>query len=98
MVKIEKLCKKFGDHVIFNNFDMTVNDGEFIAVTGNSGCGKTTIINAIVKLYIETNKLSNLDIAEQIALLAPTGRASKKMSLSTGLPASTIHRYKKWNK
>ncbi len=67
-------------------------------ISGGPGTGKTTIINAIVKLYIEHNKLTNLDIIEQIALLAPTGRASKKMSQSTGLPASTIHRYLKWNK
>lgn len=67
-------------------------------ISGGPGTGKTTIINAIVKLYIEHNKLTNLDIVEQIALLAPTGRASKKMSMSTGLPASTIHRFLKWNK
>ena len=67
-------------------------------ISGGPGTGKTTIINAIVKLYIEKNGLNNLDIVEQIALLAPTGRASKKMSTSTGLPASTIHRYLKWNK
>ncbi len=67
-------------------------------ISGGPGTGKTTIINAIVKLYIETNRLSNLEVIEQIALLAPTGRASKKMSTSTGLPASTIHRYLKWNK
>ena len=67
-------------------------------ISGGPGTGKTTIINAIVKLYIETNRLSNLEVVEQIALLAPTGRASKKMSTSTGLPASTIHRYLKWNK
>ncbi len=67
-------------------------------ISGGPGTGKTTIINAIVKLYVEKNKLSNLEVIEQIALLAPTGRASKKMSTSTGLPASTIHRYLKWNK
>jgi len=67
-------------------------------ISGGPGTGKTTIINAIVKLYIEQNKLNNIDLIEQIALLAPTGRAAKKMSTSTGLPASTIHRYLKWNK
>ena len=67
-------------------------------ISGGPGTGKTTIINAIVKLYIEKNNLNNLDVVEQIALLAPTGRASKKLSLSTGLNASTIHRYLKWNK
>lgn len=67
-------------------------------ITGGPGTGKTTIINAIVKLYIKMNKLSALDLLNDIALLAPTGRASKKMCESTGLPASTIHRYLKWNK
>lgn len=67
-------------------------------ISGGPGTGKTTIINAIVKLYIEKNRLCSLDIVEQIALLAPTGRASKKMSSATNLPASTIHRFLKWNK
>lgn len=67
-------------------------------ISGGPGTGKTTIVNAIVKLYIELYKLSPIDIATQIALLAPTGRAAKKLSTSTGLPAQTIHRYLKWNK
>lgn len=67
-------------------------------ITGGPGTGKTTIINAIVKLYILINKLSFSDISNEIALLAPTGRASKKMCESTGLPAMTIHRFLKWNK
>ncbi len=67
-------------------------------ISGGPGTGKTTIINAIVRLYIEENKLGPTDILETIALLAPTGRASKKMSSSTALPASTIHRYLKWYK
>lgn len=67
-------------------------------ISGGPGTGKTTIINAIVKLYIKMHNFSPMETIANIALLAPTGRASKKMSMSTGLPAMTIHRYLKWNK
>lgn len=67
-------------------------------ISGGPGTGKTTIINAITRLYIEMNKLSPIDVLSNIALLAPTGRASKKLAESTHLPACTIHRYLKWNK
>ena len=67
-------------------------------ISGGPGTGKTTIINAICKLYIENYKLSPIDIITNIALLAPTGRAAKKMSEKTNLPASTIHRFLGWNK
>ncbi len=67
-------------------------------ITGGPGTGKTTIINSIVKLYIRINNLNYKDVINEIALLAPTGRAAKKMSDSTGLSAMTIHRYLKWNK
>lgn len=67
-------------------------------ISGGPGTGKTTIINAIVKMYIKLHNFSPMEAINDIALLAPTGRASKKMSLTTGLPARTIHRYLKWNK
>ncbi len=67
-------------------------------ITGGPGTGKTTIINSIVKLYIRIHNLNYKDVVNDIALLAPTGRAAKKMSDSTGLPAMTIHRFLKWNK
>ncbi len=67
-------------------------------ITGGPGTGKTTIIKAIVDLYIKINKLKDREIDDKIALLAPTGRASKRMSESTNLKASTIHRFLKWNK
>ena len=70
----------------------------FLIVTGGPGTGKTTIIKAICELYRQINKLSHEKLAERIALLAPTGRASKRISESTNLPASTIHRFLKWNK
>ncbi len=67
-------------------------------ISGGPGTGKTTILNALVKLYISENKLSPVEVVENIALLAPTGRASKKMMQATNLPAYTIHRYLKWHK
>ena len=97
---ISKLEKRL--NIIYNdeqkNAIITSLNNNITIISGGPGTGKTTIINAIVKLYIEKNKLNNIDLIEQIALLAPTGRASKKMSASTNLPASTIHRYLKWNK
>jgi len=63
-------------------------------ITGGPGTGKTTIIKAIVKIIMEANKLKDTDIA----LLAPTGRAAKKMMETTGISASTIHKYLGWDK
>lgn len=62
-------------------------------LTGGPGTGKTTIINAIVALYAYENNI-DLDNVRHLPILlaAPTGRAAKRMSEMTGLPASTIHR------
>ena len=67
-------------------------------ITGGPGTGKTTIIKAIVNLYIDAYQLNGAGIINEIALLSPTGRASKKLMEATNLPAMTIHRYLKWNK
>ncbi|MFH1351107.1 MAG: ATP-dependent RecD-like DNA helicase [Pseudomonadota bacterium] len=55
-----------------------------MVITGGPGTGKTTIINAVIKIY--------MGIGARILLAAPTGRASKRMSEATGYPARTIHR------
>ncbi len=67
-------------------------------ITGGPGTGKTTIIKAIVDLYMQVNNIKVKEAVDEIALLAPTGRASKRMSESTNFPAYTIHRFLKWNK
>lgn len=67
-------------------------------ISGGPGVGKTTIINAIVRSYMLYYRITNLDALNKIALLAPTGRAAKKLAASTQIPASTIHRFLKWNK
>ena len=55
-----------------------------VVITGGPGTGKTTIIKAILKIF-KNNKLKCM-------LMAPTGRASKRMEDQTGEMASTIHR------
>lgn len=68
-----------------------------LIITGGPGTGKTTIVKAICQLYMELNDLDFDNAVNNIALLAPTGRASKRLSESTNLPAYTIHRFLKWN-
>lgn len=70
----------------------------FLIITGGPGTGKTTIMKAILELYKNINKLTREKLEEKVALLAPTGRAAKRMSETTLFKASTIHRFLKWNK
>ena len=67
-------------------------------ITGGPGTGKTTIIKAIVELYQTLNNLNYEQLINEMTLLAPTGRAAKRLSESTNLPAMTIHRFLKWHK
>ena len=66
-------------------------------ITGGPGTGKTTIIKAICEVYQMIHNLNFNEAINKIALLAPTGRASKKISEATLMPACTIHRFLKWN-
>lgn len=68
-------------------------------LTGGPGTGKTTVIRGLVEVYAELHGLSldpkvyaQKEETFPIVLAAPTGRAAKRMSESTGLPAMTIHR------
>lgn len=67
-------------------------------ITGGPGTGKTTIIKAVTELYKKINKLETKDLVKELILLAPTGRASKRMIEKTNLPSYTIHRFLKWQK
>lgn len=59
-------------------------ENKVVVITGGPGTGKTTIINAIIKIF------SRLKL--KIMLAAPTGRAAKRMNETTGYEARTIHR------
>ncbi len=59
-------------------------ENKVLVITGGPGTGKTTIINAVLKIYAR--------LKSGILLAAPTGRAAKRMSEATGFEAKTIHR------
>ena len=107
----ENSVKNIDEYInkIEQHLDISYNDDQkeaikdsikknILIVTGGPGTGKTTILKGICELYREINKYTMNQIVENIALLAPTGRAAKRMSEATNIPASTIHRFLKWNK
>jgi len=59
-------------------------DKKVMVITGGPGTGKTTIINSIIRIYRRAG--------QKVLLAAPTGRAAKRMSETTGFEARTIHR------
>ncbi len=89
----EKFNKIEYDDIQKKAIECGVNNNLTI-ITGGPGTGKTTIIKAIVKILEDAYNLRDKDIA----LLAPTGRAAKKMMETTGMPAYTIHKYLGWDK
>lgn len=46
-IEITGLKKSFGSNIIFDNFDMRIKKNEFVAITGSSGKGKSTLLNII---------------------------------------------------
>ncbi|MFV9645548.1 MAG: ATP-dependent RecD-like DNA helicase [Desulfobacterales bacterium] len=64
-------------------------ENKAIVITGGPGTGKTTIINAMIKIFSR--------LKTKIMLAAPTGRAAKRMSETTGYSAATIHRLLKFS-
>lgn len=63
--------------------NLAINNGVTV-ITGGPGTGKTTIIKCILQIF--------RNLGKKVKLMAPTGRAAKRLSESTGEDASTIHR------
>ncbi len=67
----------------------TASESKAMVLTGGPGTGKTTIINAILRIFQK--------IGVKVLLAAPTGRAAKRMTETTGFEAKTIHRLLKYS-
>ncbi len=50
-VEVNHLTKSFGSLKVLDDISFQVNDGDFLCIVGPTGCGKTTFLNSLVKLY-----------------------------------------------
>ncbi|MEJ2108332.1 MAG: ATP-dependent RecD-like DNA helicase [Acidobacteriota bacterium] len=67
----------------------TALESKLLVITGGPGVGKTTIINSILKIVMAKGT--------RVGQCAPTGRAAKRLSESTGIEAKTLHRLLEFN-
>ncbi len=60
-IQLKNVCKKWGDFVGVDNFDLTISDREFLVLLGPSGCGKTTTMRMIAGLEDATSGEIKID-------------------------------------
>ena len=68
----------------FGRFLASRNDMPMMLMRGSAGTGKTSLVSAMVQTLVS--------LCQKVVLMAPTGRAAKVLSISSSLPATTIHR------
>ncbi len=73
---LKNIFKKYGDNIIFNNFSLAIEAGEFIAITGESGKGKSTMLNIIGllekcegEIFLNGNLINNIGSKKRRELL-----------------------------
>ena len=50
-IKVDHLTKKFGELLVLDDVSFDVEEGEFLCIVGPTGCGKTTFLNSVTRLY-----------------------------------------------
>lgn len=61
MIRISNLTKRYGSQTVYENFNLGLEEGEITCILGESGCGKTTLLNCIAKLTGYTGEIPELE-------------------------------------
>lgn len=92
---LDEVENKLGFKMLSLQCDAVLNSisSKISIITGGPGTGKTTIIRAILILeaYLNNVNVEDKEFQNNILLVSPTGKASKRMTISCGMKAQTIH-------
>ncbi|MBQ1371688.1 MAG: ATP-binding cassette domain-containing protein [Oscillospiraceae bacterium] len=81
IIELKNICKSFGDHQIFKDFNLEIPEGDFVCITGESGKGKTTLLNIIGMLEPQDSGSLILDGVVDPRLNSRAGRKLIRNSL-----------------
>ncbi|MDE7075753.1 MAG: ATP-binding cassette domain-containing protein, partial [Clostridia bacterium] len=100
MISIKNLTKKYQSRAVYENFSLDIEDSGITCILGESGCGKTTLLNAVAGLinyegeitkksvsYVFQNSrlMPNLTVEDNLKFIGADGGEAKKMLEKVGL-------------
>lgn len=83
MIKIKNLTKKYGDNVIYQNFDMSIEKCKVTVILGESGSGKTTLLNVLANLTDYDGKVEGVN--ERPSIVFQSDRLLKNLSVKDNI-------------
>lgn len=81
LIEIKNLSKRYGDSLVFENVNETIEKGDVVVVVGNSGCGKSTLLRCINMLESPTSGQVFIDGEEITAKGADIDKIRRKMGM-----------------
>ncbi len=85
-MRFDKVVKRYGDHVVLDELDFTVDRGEHVTLIGPSGSGKTTILRLLMTLEKVSGGVIWVDGSPLSHVRAPDGSLKQRARSSCGSP------------
>ena len=83
MIEIKNLTKKYGDKVVYENFDLKVQENKITVILGESGSGKTTLLSAMANLTDYTGEITG--VPDRKSMVFQTDRLIPNLTVKENL-------------